>query len=113
MTAADLTDTRLHRGPERPGGQGIDHNQEESANRAIHLLLASDEGKAWTDFVATHRLDRDGNGAYEAWSARGYRNVFDPAAREPADQEKVAPAPVLLEQAAPLPPKDAPPAPPK
>jgi hypothetical protein len=71
MTTAEHAVTALHRGPERPGGQGLDHNQEESGNRAIHLLLASDEGRAWTDFVATYRTDRDGQGAYEAWSARG------------------------------------------
>ncbi|MGI8926444.1 MAG: alkaline phosphatase family protein [Tepidiformaceae bacterium] len=58
-------------GPERPGGQGLDHNQEESGNRAIHMLLTSDDGHAWTDFVATYRAARDGEGAYEAWAARG------------------------------------------
>jgi hypothetical protein len=51
--------------------------------------------------------------APEAWTARGLRNVFDPAAGEPTDADKAAPAPVLLEHAAPVPPKDAPPAPPK
>jgi predicted AlkP superfamily pyrophosphatase or phosphodiesterase len=71
MTTAEHAATQLHRGPERPGGQGLDHNQEESGNRAIQLLLASDEGRAWTDFVATYRLGLDGQGAYEAWSARG------------------------------------------
>jgi hypothetical protein len=58
-------------GPERPGGQGLDHNQEESGNLAIHKLLASEEGKAWTDFVATCRRSRDGTFAYEAWALRG------------------------------------------
>jgi hypothetical protein len=57
--------------PERNGGQGLDHQQEESGNLAIHKLLTSDEGKAWTDFVATYREDRAGNGAYEAWALRG------------------------------------------
>jgi len=58
-------------GPERDGGQGLDHNQEESGNLAIHKLLALDDGRAWTDFVATYRRGRDGSGAYEAWSLRG------------------------------------------
>ena len=58
-------------GPERKGGQGLDHNREESGNLAIHKLLASDEGQAWTDFVATYREGRDGTGAYEAWALRG------------------------------------------
>src|SRR5690606_5493492 len=66
MTIAPNVDTQAHRGPERPGGQGLDRNQEESGNRAIHLLLTSDDGSAWTDFVATHRAGPDG-GAYEAW----------------------------------------------
>ncbi len=69
MTAMDTRST-THRGPERPGGQGLDANQEESGNRAIELLLTSDEGVAWTDFVATYRHGPDG-GAYEAWSRRG------------------------------------------
>ena len=58
-------------GPERPGGQGLDHNQEESGNLAIHKLLTSDDGRAWTDFVATARQSRDGSWSYEAWSLRG------------------------------------------
>jgi len=58
-------------GPERVGGQGLDHNQEESGNLAIHKLLTSEDGKAWTDFVATARQGRDGSWAYEAWSLRG------------------------------------------
>ncbi len=58
-------------GPERPAGQGLDHNQEESGNLAIHKLLATEDGRAWTDFVATYREPRDGSGAYEAWSLRG------------------------------------------
>ncbi len=57
--------------PERAGGQGLDHNQEESGNLAIHKLLASDDGRAWTDFVATCRFQRDGSSAYEAWALRG------------------------------------------
>jgi hypothetical protein len=58
-------------GPERLEGQGLDHNQEESGNLAIHKLLASDDGRACTDFVATFRRGADGAGAYEAWALRG------------------------------------------
>ncbi|MEX1103083.1 MAG: hypothetical protein WED87_02465 [Dehalococcoidia bacterium] len=58
-------------GPERVGGQGLDHNQEESGNRAIHELLTSADGRAWTDLVATCRLDGDGTAVYEAWALRG------------------------------------------
>ncbi len=66
-TATSITSA----GPERPGGQGLDHNQEESGNLAIHKLLTSDDGRAWTDFVATARQDRDGSWSYEAWARRG------------------------------------------
>jgi hypothetical protein len=69
--AAIETGTTQSVGRERPGGQGLDHNQEESGNRAIYELLASDEGRAWTDLVATCRLDRDGSAVYEAWALRG------------------------------------------
>lgn len=58
-------------GPERPGGQGLDHNQEESGNLAIHKLLTSADGREWTDFVATARQARDGSWSYEAWALRG------------------------------------------
>lgn len=58
-------------GPERPGGQGLDPHQEESGNLAIWKLLTTSDGEAWTDFVATYRRERDGTGAYEAWSRRG------------------------------------------
>ena len=58
-------------GPERPGGQGLDHNQEESGNLAIWKLLASEDGRAWTDFVATARQGLDGSWSYEAWALRG------------------------------------------
>ena len=58
-------------GPERPGGQGLDPNQEESGNRAILQLLTTGEGAAWTDFVATLRVAADGTSAYEAWARRG------------------------------------------
>jgi hypothetical protein len=63
MTVAD---ERAIAGPERPGGQGLDHNQEESGNRAIYLLLTDETVGPQTDFVATTR-----DGVYEIWSARG------------------------------------------
>src|SRR5262245_48173236 len=52
--------------PERPGGQGLDHNQEESGNRAIVALLRDPEVAEHVDLVITYRDD-----AYEVWSARG------------------------------------------
>lgn len=58
-------------GPERLGGQGLDPHQEESGNLAIHKLLTSADGRAWTDFVATARWGRDGSWWYEAWALRG------------------------------------------
>ncbi len=58
-------------GPENPGGQGLDPNQEESGNLAIHKLLASTDGAAWTDFVATLRTAATGETSYEAWARRG------------------------------------------
>ena len=63
-------------GPERPVGQGLDPHQEESGNLAIAKLLTSEQGRAWTDFVVTHRRGADGDGedgagAYEAWALRG------------------------------------------
>jgi arylsulfatase A-like enzyme len=67
MTRA-ATDTIA--GPQRPGGQGLDLQQHESGDRAIHLLLTSEDGRRWTDFVATFRDDADG-GAYEVWAERG------------------------------------------
>lgn len=71
MTTAMSTPSTDRIGPERPGGQGLDHHQEESGNLAIHKLLTSDDGKAWTDFVATARHARDGSWSYEAWALRG------------------------------------------
>ena len=58
-------------GPERCGGQGLDPQQQESGNRAIFELLASDDGRAWTDFVATARQSPDDTWSYEAWALRG------------------------------------------
>jgi hypothetical protein len=63
MTVAD---ERAVAGPERPGGQGLDSNQEESGDRAIYLLLSDPVVGPQTDFVATYR-----DGAYEAWAQRG------------------------------------------
>lgn len=65
MTAKD-TGERTLAGPERPGGQGLDPNQEEAGNRAIHLLLTHPVVGSQTDFVATYR-----DGAYEVWAQRG------------------------------------------
>ena len=65
MTVTD-TEERALAGPERPGGQGLDSNQEESGNRAIHLLLTDTVVGPQTDFVATYR-----DGAYEVWAQRG------------------------------------------
>ena len=65
MTVTD-TEERALAGPERPGGQGLDPNQEESGNRAIHLLLTDTVVGPQTDFVATYR-----DGAYEVWAQRG------------------------------------------
>jgi len=57
--------------PERPGGQGLDANQEESGNRAITALLTDPVRGAQTDLVITYRQGPDGQGAYEVWAARG------------------------------------------
>jgi len=53
-------------GPERPGGQGLDSNQEESGNRAILALLRDPGVAEQVDLVMTFRDD-----AYEVWAARG------------------------------------------
>jgi hypothetical protein len=53
-------------GPERPGGQGLDHEQEESGNRAIRALLCDPEVRDQVDLVITLR-----DGGYEVWAARG------------------------------------------
>ena len=42
-------------GPERPGGQGLDHNQEESGNRAILALLLDPDVHDHVDLVITCR----------------------------------------------------------
>lgn len=71
MTETTSIAARRSASPERPGGQGLDRHQEESGNLAIYKLLATAEGRAWTDFVATMRDDGLGATAYEAWAARG------------------------------------------
>jgi type I phosphodiesterase/nucleotide pyrophosphatase len=53
-------------GPERPGGQGLDADQEESGNRAILALLADPEVRGQVDLVITCR-----DSLYEVWSERG------------------------------------------
>src|SRR3990172_9012446 len=72
-------------GPERAGGQGLDHNQEESGNRAIIALLTDPVRGAQTDLVMTYRRDpsppdplsharetgEQAEGAYEVWAKRG------------------------------------------
>ena len=57
--------------PERPGGQGLDANQEESGNRAITVLLTDPVRGSQTDLVITYRDGPAGQGAYEGWAARG------------------------------------------
>jgi hypothetical protein len=62
---------RIH-GPERLAGQGLDAEQEESGNRAIHALLADPKIGEQVDLVLTWRAGENGApGAYEIWSARG------------------------------------------
>jgi hypothetical protein len=61
----DQADPRVL-GPERPGGQGLDKNQEESGNRAILALLTDPHVADQVDLVITCR-----DSAYEVWAARG------------------------------------------
>ena len=62
---------RIH-GPERLAGQGLDPEQFESGNRAIHALLADPKVGSQVDLVLTWRAGEGGApGAYEIWSARG------------------------------------------
>ncbi|MEQ1702270.1 MAG: hypothetical protein ABMA25_19330, partial [Ilumatobacteraceae bacterium] len=59
-------------GPERLAGQGLDAQQEDSGNRAIHALLSPDGVGDEVDLVLTWRTgEGDELGAYEAWAARG------------------------------------------
>lgn len=61
---------RIH-GPERLAGQGLDSEQTESGNRAIHALLTDPGVGDQVDLVFTWRGDDAAAGAYEVWSARG------------------------------------------
>jgi phosphonoacetate hydrolase len=67
-------------GPERAGGQGLDHNQEESGNRAIVALLTDPVRGDQVDLVITYRREANPQtsepadqeaGAYEVWAKRG------------------------------------------
>jgi hypothetical protein len=53
-------------GPERLRGQGLDANQYESGDRAIHALLTDATAGPQTDLVITYR-----DSAYEVWARRG------------------------------------------
>ena len=87
-------------GPERAGGQGLDHHQEESSNRAIVALLTDPVRGNQVDLVMTYRREVGGEvaplnpsipqdereesrtGAYEVWSKRGmvrFVRLLDPA----------------------------------
>jgi phosphonoacetate hydrolase len=52
--------------PERLGGQGLDHHQEESGNRVILALLQDLHVRDQVDLVITCR-----DGIYEVWARRG------------------------------------------
>jgi len=73
--------------PERAGGQGLDHSQEESGNRAIIALLTDPVRGPQTDLVITYRREKSENdetpdGAYEVWAKRGmvrFVRFLDPA----------------------------------
>jgi hypothetical protein len=78
-------------GPERSGGQGLDHHQEESGNRAIVALLTDPVRGEQVDLVMTFRREADASvdplrpsipqdergegsdsgGSYEIWAKRG------------------------------------------
>ncbi len=64
-------------GPERPGGQGLDPNQEESGNRAILALLRDPEVAEHVDLVITQRDD-----AYEVWARARHGALPAPAATD-------------------------------
>ncbi len=71
-------------GPERLAGQGLDAEQEDSGNRAIHALLSDGDVGAQVDLVLTWRAGEPGEagegGWYEAWAARGmvrFRRCID------------------------------------
>lgn len=52
-------------GPERPGGQGLDRNQDKSGNRAILALLRDRDVGEQVDLVVTRR-----DATSEIWAAR-------------------------------------------
>jgi hypothetical protein len=56
-------------GPERLAGQGLDSEQHDSGNRAIHALLADGAASA-TRSISCSRARGDGteHGAYEVWA---------------------------------------------
>ncbi len=59
-------------GPERLAGQGLDAQQQDSGNRAIHALLADSGVGSQVDLVLTWRAGQGADpGAYEVWAARG------------------------------------------
>jgi phosphonoacetate hydrolase len=53
-------------GPERPGGQGLDRNQEESGAHVIRALLCDPQARDQVDLVITCR-----DSTYEVWARRG------------------------------------------
>jgi len=69
-------------GPERLAGQGLDNEQEDSGNRAIHALLSREGVGDQVDLVLTWRAgEGDEPGAYEVWAARGlvrFRRLIGP-----------------------------------
>jgi hypothetical protein len=72
VCAADSIAVMRILGPERLAGQGLDPEQEESANRAILALLTDPEVAEQMDLVLTWRAgEGEEPGAYEVWSARG------------------------------------------
>lgn len=64
MTAP--TEVGIPVGPERLAGQGLDPNQHESGDRAIHAILTDAKAGPETDLVITYR-----EAAYEVWAKRG------------------------------------------
>lgn len=67
---------RVH-GPERLAGQGLDPEQDESGDRAIHALLTHPVVGAQVDLLLTWRPT-----GYEVWAARGmvrFQRVIDDA----------------------------------
>lgn len=83
-------------GPERPGGQGLDHNQEESGNRAIAALLGDPEVRDQVDLVITCR-----DNTYEVWARRGmvrFRRVLRDGRLEFPIVERIGQNPIADER---------------